>query len=49
MNKKAAVEIDEIVKLLLYIGVAIIVIAIIILLAKYLFNEINLGDLFRLG
>ncbi len=48
MNKKAAVEIDETVKLLLYIGAAVIVIIIVVLLAKYMFNEIKLGDLFKL-
>ncbi|MEK6936532.1 MAG: hypothetical protein AABW58_00505 [Nanoarchaeota archaeon] len=49
MNKKAAVEIDEIVTLLKYLVVAVIIILILILLGKYMFTEIDLSKIFRLG
>ncbi len=46
MNKKAAIEIDEIITLLKYVVIAIIIIIIISLLGRYLFNEIDLSSIF---
>ncbi len=49
MNKKAAIEIDEIVTLLKYVAIAVIILVIIALLGKYMFTEINLDQIFRFG
>jgi uncharacterized membrane protein (UPF0182 family) len=49
MNKKAAIEIDEIVTLLKYLVVAVILILIMALLGKYIFTEIDLSKIFRFG
>jgi hypothetical protein len=48
MNKKADVEISETVRLVLYILIAVIIIGIMIFLGKYLFNEIDLSQIFKI-
>jgi len=46
MNKKAAIEIDEIITLLKYVIIAVIIIVIISLLGRYLFTQIDLSRIF---
>ena len=48
MNKKGDIAIEEIINLLKYLAIAVVIILIIIFLGKYLFNDIDLTNIFRL-
>ena len=48
MNKKAAIEIEEVVTILKYLALAVVIILIIVYLGKYLF-DLDLTKAFRVG